>query len=74
MSDAQHNAAAMRDPDAKPPTPADFKRMKRTPQVKVGAPKCISSRILFSAIVYSLASSGQPRLSLPMKYASLLPE
>jgi putative transcriptional regulator len=35
MSDAQRNVAATRDPDAKPLTPADFKRMKRTPQVKL---------------------------------------
>jgi len=31
MSEAQRHAAAMRDPDALPLTPADFKRMKRTP-------------------------------------------
>ena len=35
MSEVQHRAAATRDPDAKPLTPADFKRMKRTPQVKL---------------------------------------
>ena len=35
MSQAQRHAAATRDPDAKPLTPADFKRMKRTPQVKL---------------------------------------
>ena len=34
MTDAERHAAAMNDPDAKPPTPEDFKRMKRTPQVK----------------------------------------
>lgn len=34
-SDADKSAAALRDPDAKPLTPSDFKRMKRTPQVKV---------------------------------------
>jgi putative transcriptional regulator len=35
MSEAQRSAAAMRDRDAIPLTPADFKRMKRTPQVKL---------------------------------------
>jgi putative transcriptional regulator len=35
MSDAQRRAAATRDLNAKPLTPADFKRMKRTPQVKL---------------------------------------
>jgi putative transcriptional regulator len=35
MNEAQHHAAASRDPDAKPLTAADFKRMKRTPQVKL---------------------------------------
>ena len=35
MSQAQRHDAAMRDPDSKPLTPADFKRMRRTPQVKV---------------------------------------
>ncbi len=35
ISEAQRHAAARRDPDALPPTPADFKRMKRTPQVKL---------------------------------------
>ena len=35
MTDAERGAAVARDPDAKPLTPADFKRMKRTPQVKV---------------------------------------
>lgn len=35
MSDAQRHAAAARDPDAKPLTPDDFKRMKRTPQVRI---------------------------------------
>ena len=35
MSEAQRNAAATHDPDAMPLTPADFKRMKRTPQVKM---------------------------------------
>ena len=34
-SAAERRAAATRDPDAKPLTPADFKRMTRTPQVKV---------------------------------------
>ena len=35
MSDEERHAAALGDPDAKPLTPDDFKRMKRTPQVKV---------------------------------------
>lgn len=35
MSEEQRHAAAASDPDAKPLTPDDFKRMKRTPQVKV---------------------------------------
>jgi putative transcriptional regulator len=35
MSEAQRHAAAALDPDAMPLTPADFKRMKRTPQVKL---------------------------------------
>ena len=35
MSEAQRHAAATRDPDAMPLTPADFKHMKRTPQVKL---------------------------------------
>jgi putative transcriptional regulator len=35
MSQAQRYAAAARDSAGKPLTPADFKRMKRTPQVKL---------------------------------------
>jgi len=35
MSEAQRTAAAMRDRDAVPLTSVDFKRMKRTPQVKL---------------------------------------
>ena len=35
MSKAQRHAAATHDADAKPLTPADFKRMKRSPQVKL---------------------------------------
>ena len=35
MSEAQRHAAAMRDLDAMQLMPADFKRMKRTPQVKL---------------------------------------
>lgn len=35
MSEDERHAAAMNDPDAKPLTPEDFKRMKRTPRVKV---------------------------------------
>ncbi|HZQ12711.1 MAG TPA: helix-turn-helix domain-containing protein [Pseudolabrys sp.] len=35
MTKAERSAAAARDPDAKPLTPADFKRMARTPRVKV---------------------------------------
>jgi putative transcriptional regulator len=35
MTAAQRRAAAMSDPDAKPLTPADMKRMKRTPQIKI---------------------------------------
>ena len=35
MSEAQRHAAATRDPNAMPLTPADFKRVKRTPQVKL---------------------------------------
>jgi putative transcriptional regulator len=35
MSDAQRSKAAARDPDARPLTPEDFKRMKRTPQVRI---------------------------------------
>ena len=35
MTEAQRNAVATHDPDALPLTPADFKRMKRTPQVKL---------------------------------------
>jgi putative transcriptional regulator len=35
MSQAQRHAAATRDSNGKPLTPADFKRMKRTPQVKL---------------------------------------
>jgi putative transcriptional regulator len=35
MSAEERHAAAISDPDAKPLTPEDFKRMKRTPQVKV---------------------------------------
>jgi putative transcriptional regulator len=35
MSDAVRHAAAVGDPDAQPLTPEDFKRMKRTPQVRV---------------------------------------
>ncbi len=35
MGEAQRHTAATHDPDALPLTPADFKRMKRTPQVKL---------------------------------------
>src|SRR6202162_1473737 len=35
MSDEERHAAALSDPDAQPLTPEDFKRMKRTPQVRV---------------------------------------
>ena len=35
MTEAGRHAAALSDPDAKPLTPEDFKRMKRTPQVKI---------------------------------------
>lgn len=35
MSATERHDAAMRDPDAKPLTPADMKRMTRTPQVKI---------------------------------------
>ncbi|HEY4920061.1 MAG TPA: helix-turn-helix domain-containing protein [Xanthobacteraceae bacterium] len=35
MTEEQRHSAAMSDPDAKPLTPDDFKRMKRTPRVKI---------------------------------------
>lgn len=35
MTDDERRAAAVSDPDAQPLTADDFKRMKRTPQVKV---------------------------------------
>jgi putative transcriptional regulator len=35
MSEAERHAAALGDPDAQPLTAEDFKRMKRTPQVRV---------------------------------------
>ncbi|HEY7551535.1 MAG TPA: helix-turn-helix domain-containing protein [Hyphomicrobiaceae bacterium] len=35
MSDEEVLAAALSDPDAQPLTPADFKRMKRTPRAKI---------------------------------------
>jgi len=35
MTQEQIDAAAMSDPDSRPLTPADFARMKRTPQVKI---------------------------------------
>ena len=35
MSEEERRAAALSDPDAQPLTPEDFKRMKRTPQVRV---------------------------------------
>ena len=35
MSEKERHTAALRDPDARPLNPDDFKRMKRTPQVKV---------------------------------------
>jgi putative transcriptional regulator len=35
MSEARRHAAAVSDPDARPLAPDDFKRMKRTPQVKI---------------------------------------
>jgi len=35
MSEAEIEAAALSDPDNPPLTPADLKRMKRVPQVKV---------------------------------------
>jgi putative transcriptional regulator len=35
MTEAERHAAAMADPDARPLTPDDFLRMKRTPRVKI---------------------------------------
>ena len=35
MSDEERHAAALSDPDAQPLTAEDFKRMKRTPQVRI---------------------------------------
>ena len=35
MTDAEIHAAALSDPDAQPLGPEDFKRMKRTPRVKI---------------------------------------
>jgi putative transcriptional regulator len=35
MTTEQRHAAAAGDPDAKPLSPRDFKRMKRTPRVKI---------------------------------------
>jgi putative transcriptional regulator len=35
MTDAERHAAALSDPDALPRTEEDFKRMKRTPRVKI---------------------------------------
>jgi putative transcriptional regulator len=35
MTEKERSRAAARDPDAKPLAPADFKRMTRTPQVKI---------------------------------------
>jgi putative transcriptional regulator len=35
MTEAEVMAAALADPDARPPTPDDFKRMKRIPRVKI---------------------------------------
>src|SRR5712672_85353 len=35
MSDQERHAAALSDPDARPLSPEDFKRMKRTPRVKI---------------------------------------
>jgi putative transcriptional regulator len=35
MTETEIEAAAASDPDARPLAPADFKRMKRTPQTKV---------------------------------------
>jgi len=35
MTDAERHAAAISDPDARPLTPQDFKRMPRTPQARI---------------------------------------
>jgi putative transcriptional regulator len=35
MSDEERHAAALSDPDAQPLTSEDFKRMRRTPQVRI---------------------------------------
>ena len=35
MTAAERHAAALSDPDARPLTPEDFKRMKRTPRVGI---------------------------------------
>jgi putative transcriptional regulator len=35
MTEAERHAAALRDPDARPLTGQDMKRMRRTPQVRV---------------------------------------
>jgi putative transcriptional regulator len=35
MTDAERHSAAARDRETKPLTPSDFKRMTRTPQVKI---------------------------------------
>jgi putative transcriptional regulator len=35
MTETERSRAAARDPDSKPLAPADFKRLQRTPQVKI---------------------------------------
>lgn len=35
MTETERSRAAARDPDSKPLVPADFKRLQRTPQVKI---------------------------------------
>src|ERR1700722_4150657 len=35
MTDEERHAAALADPDAQPLTPEDFRRMTRTPQVRI---------------------------------------
>jgi putative transcriptional regulator len=35
MTEAERHAAALSDPDAQPLTPEDFRRMRRTPRVKI---------------------------------------
>ena len=72
MSEAQRHAAAISDRDAIPLTPADFKRLKRTPQVKLIRRALVEPRILRRGI-REVASSHRVNLTRTMMFLRARP-